>query len=190
MRQNLIKLGLTIKKLRKEQNLTLTTLSEMTDLTAGLLSRIENFRTIPSLPVLLKIAKALKVPPADLLFGIGDFAMPAWLLIRKNERIMVERENNEGFHYEELLDRDISGNNLQVMVLTIDSGAVREKVKTDGDQFIYILKGNITYFLEDEKIDLSEGDVLFFSGNLAHVPENHSNETAVLLAVYLLKEAK
>ena len=190
MRQNLIKLGLTIRKLRKAQNRTLTTLSEMTDLTAGLLSRIENFRTIPSLPVLLKIAKALKVSPADLLFGIGDSAMPAWLLIRKNERMMIERENNKGFHYEELLDRDISSNNLQVMVLTIDSGAVREKVKTDGDQFIYILKGNITYFLEDEKIDLSEGDALFFSGNLAHVPENHSNETAVLLAVYLLKEAK
>jgi quercetin dioxygenase-like cupin family protein/DNA-binding Xre family transcriptional regulator len=189
MRQNLIQLGLTIKSFRKTQALTLTTLSEMTGLTAGLLSRIENFRTIPSLPVLLKIAEALKVSPAELLSGIGDSPIPAWTLIRKHERTIIERENSEGFIYEKLLDREVSGSNLQTMVLNVEPGAVREKVKTDGEQFIYILEGNIVFSLGDESINLNEGDLLFFDGNIAHVPENHSTETAVLLAVYLLKEA-
>lgn len=190
MRQNLIKLGLSIKTFRKEQNLTLAALSEITNLTAGLLSRIENFRTIPSLPVLLKIAEALKVTPAELLSGIGETVSPDWTLVRKNERTAVERENNKGFMYEMLLDTESSGCNLQSMVLSITPGAVREKVKTDGDQFIFILKGNIVFCLGDEKISLSEGDILFFDGNIEHVPQNHSNKTAVLLAVYLLKEEK
>ncbi len=190
MRQNLIKLGLSIKTFRKEQNLTLAALSEMTDLTAGLLSRIENFRTIPSLPVLLKIAEALKVTPAELLSGIGETASPGWTLVRKNERTAVERENNKGFMYEMLLDTESSGCNLQSLVLNIEPGAVREKVKTDGDQFIFILKGNIIFYLGDEKINLSEGDILFFDGNIEHVPQNPGNKTAVLLAVYYLKEAK
>ena len=190
MRQNLIKLGLAIKTFRKEQNLTLATLSEMTGLTAGLLSRIENFRTIPSLPVLLKIAEALKVSPAELLAGIGETEASEWMLIRKNERPVIERENNQGFVYEMLLDREVSSCNLQSLVLSIEPGAVREKVKTDGEQFIYILEGDIVFCLGDKKINLSKGDLLFFDGNIEHVPENHGNTTASLLAVYFLKEAK
>jgi transcriptional regulator with XRE-family HTH domain len=189
MRQNLIKLGSSIKTFRKEQDLTLTALSEKTGLTAGLLSRIENFRTIPSLPVLLKIADALQVSASELLAGIGTDS-PGWTLVRKNERTRVERENSSGFIYEMLLDKDSAGCNLQTFVLSIEPGAVRERVKTDGDQFVFILKGNIVFCLEDEKISLSEGDILFFDGNIEHVPENPGNETAVLLAVYLLKEAK
>ena len=190
MRQNLIKLGSSIKAFRKEQNLTLAALSKTTGLTAGLLSRIENFRTIPSLPVLLKIAEALKVTPAELLSGIGETVSPEWTLVRKDDRAAVERENNKGFMYEMLLDTESSGCNLQTLILNIEPGATRKKVKTDGDQFIFVLKGNIIFYLRDEKINLSEGDILFFDGNIEHVPENPGSETAVLLAVYLLKEAK
>jgi len=190
MRRNLIKLGSSIKSLRKDKDLTLAALSEMTGLTAGLLSRIENFRTIPSLPVLLKIAAALKVTPAELLSDIGKISSLAWTLVRKNERTMIERENSKGFMYEMLLDTESSGCNLQTLLLNIEPGAMREKVKTDGDQFIFILKGNIVFNLGGEKINLNEGDILFFDGNIEHVPENHGSETAVLLAVYLLKEAK
>ena len=190
MRQNLIKLGSSIKSFRKEQNLTLAILSELTGLTAGLLSRIENFRTLPSLPVLLKIAEALKVTPAELLSGIGETSSPAWTLVRKDDRAAVERENNKGFMYEMLLDTESLGCNLQTLILNIEPGAVREKVKTDGDQFIFVLKGNIIFYLGDEKINLSEGDILFFDGNIEHVPENPGSEIAILLAVYLLKEAK
>jgi transcriptional regulator with XRE-family HTH domain len=175
---------------RKEQGLTLKELSEKTKLTAGLLSKIENFRTIPSLPVLVKIATALDVQPSKFLEGIGGSPQQKWLLIKKEERLVVERENNTGFTYEKLLDTDSSGINLQSMIVTILPGATREKVTTEGDQFILILKGDIDFLLEHEKVVLSEGDFLFFDGNIEHVPQNSTNEPAVLLAVYLLKDIK
>jgi transcriptional regulator with XRE-family HTH domain len=190
MRQNLIKLGSAIKSFRKEKNLTLTVLSEKTGLTAGLLSRIENFRTIPSLPVLLKIAAALEVQPAELMAGIGEKKSPKWVLVRENERTQLERENSRGFSYETLLDTESVGCNLQTLILNIEPGAEREKVTTDGDQFIFILKGSIIFSLGEGKINMSEGDILFFDGSIEHVPENPGTEPAVLLAVYLLKEAK
>jgi transcriptional regulator with XRE-family HTH domain len=188
MRQNLIKLGSAIRKFRKEQNLTLAELSHSTQLTAGLLSRIENFRTIPSLPVLLKIADALSVTPSELLAGIGETQTPAWTLVKKDERISVERENSQGFKYEMLLDTESSGCNLQSLVLSIEPGANREMVTTDGDEFIFILKGTIIFKLGEDAIEMNEGDILFFDGNIEHVPENPGSETAILLAVYLLKE--
>ena len=48
MREQLIVLGTRIKKIRKERKMTLQALADRTGLTAGLLSKIENFRTIPS----------------------------------------------------------------------------------------------------------------------------------------------
>lgn len=56
MNEQLTCLGMRLKELRRKRLLTLQQLAERTELTAGLLSKIENFRTIPSLPVLLSIA--------------------------------------------------------------------------------------------------------------------------------------
>ena len=89
---------------------------------------------------------------------------------------------------EMLLDIESPKCNLQSIVLSIEPEALGERVKTDGDQFIYILKGCIVFCLGDEKINLNEGDFLFFDGKVEHVCENHGKETAVLLGVYLLKE--
>ncbi len=188
MRQHLVKLGLLIKSFRKAQNLTLTMLSERTGLTAGLLSQIENFRTIPSLPVLLKIAEALNILPAELLAGVGETTAPEWTLIKKTDRLQVERENNDGFIHEMLLDMESPKCNLQSLILSIEPGALGDKVKTAGDQFIYMLKGSIIFCLGSDKIALSEGDFLFFDGNIEHVCENPGTETAKLLGVYLIQE--
>ena len=61
MREQLTALGCRIRDLRKQRNMTLQELGEKTHLTAGLLSKIENFRTVPSLPVLAEIARALGI---------------------------------------------------------------------------------------------------------------------------------
>ncbi|WP_394801049.1 helix-turn-helix domain-containing protein [Niabella ginsengisoli] len=45
--------------------MTITTIAGKADVSNGLISRIENGRTIPSLPVLLSIVNALGVPVAD-----------------------------------------------------------------------------------------------------------------------------
>ncbi|MDD5699537.1 MAG: XRE family transcriptional regulator [Victivallaceae bacterium] len=190
MRENLIKLGISIKSQRRKCGMTLAEVAEKTGLTGGLLSKIENFRAIPSLPVLLKIAAALQITPAELLSGIGETAAAEWTVVRKKDRITVERESSRGFTYEMLLDREVADSNLQTLVLSIEPGAVREKVKTDGREFVYILKGEIVFWLRDEKIELSEGDLLFFDGRIEHVPENPGSETAALLVVYLLNETK
>jgi len=188
MRENLIKLGTVIKSRRKECGMTLQEVADRTGLTSGLLSKVENFRAIPSLPVLLKIAAALRISAAELLEGIDGNGPGRWLLVRKQERRDVERENSRGMHYQSLLDTASSGIHLQAMVLTIEPGAVRERVTTEGDQFILILQGRIDYLLDRERLTLEEGDSLFFDGNIPHVPENPSAEPAVLLAIYLLKE--
>ena len=48
----LIGIGKRIKEIRKKQHITINTLATNAQVSNGLISRIENGRTIPSLPVL------------------------------------------------------------------------------------------------------------------------------------------
>ncbi len=186
MRHNLIKLGLTIKTVRKEKGLTLRELSEKTGLTGGLLSKIENFRTVPSLPVLVNIASALEVTPSRLLEGVGELENKSWMLSKSSEQKGIEREESKGFFYKNLLETVSSEINLQVFTLTIMPGGKRDFVMTEGDEFIYLLEGKLEFILGEESIELEEGDLLFFDGTIPHVPRNHGSIPAVLLAVYLV----
>ena len=61
MEDILVNLGKQLKKVRLSKNLSLKQVAEMSDVSTGLISKIENFRTTPSLPVLLKIMQSLEI---------------------------------------------------------------------------------------------------------------------------------
>jgi transcriptional regulator with XRE-family HTH domain len=187
---DLIQLGLRVREARKARNLTLETLARRIGLTKGLLSKIENFRAIPSLPVLAKIAEGLNVDMSELVKGIsGDRAEP-YVLVRAGERAAVERDEAVGFLYQALVSRPAGDSVFESFVLTLQPDARRAMISTEGEQFLYILKGRIQFHLGKEALSLDEGDALFFDGRIPHVPKNPTRQPAVLLTVYLVKNAK
>ena len=61
MEDVLINLGKQIKKVRKKRNLSLREVAKLSGVSIGLISKIENYRTTPSLTVLLKIMRSLEM---------------------------------------------------------------------------------------------------------------------------------
>ena len=57
-----VAIGREVRAFRKQQNITVADLSAMTDLSIGMLSKIENGNTSPSLTTLQTLAQALSVP--------------------------------------------------------------------------------------------------------------------------------
>lgn len=64
-------LGKLIKEKRKEKRLTLAKLGELSNLTHGYLSNIENSNKKPSPEVLKKLGRILEIPYSTLLFEAG-----------------------------------------------------------------------------------------------------------------------
>lgn len=58
--------GDVIRRMRKERGLTQERLAERADIATDYLGFIERGENVPTLPVILKIARGLKVPPAEL----------------------------------------------------------------------------------------------------------------------------
>ncbi len=190
MYDQLIALGGKIKALRKSRHLTLQALAEQCGLTAGLLSKIENARTVPSLPVLMTLASVLGMDLSELFEGIVCFSKkPKWFLMKSGEQQPLEREDGSGIQYSMILETALCAVNLQVMIVTVQPGAQRHAVTGEADEMIYLLSGKMIYRIGDEAIPMSRGDTLFFDGNLPHVPTNPFDSPAVLLVCYFLREA-
>lgn len=189
MNTELARMGGRLRELRKEQKMTLQELAKKTGLSAGLLSKIENFRAVPSLPVLLAIAAALE---ADIGAIFAPAAAPPprrrWLVIRREDAGTVDREESSGFEYKLILESKLSGDRLQVMLVAVQPGARREKVTGEGVELLYLLSGEVRYHLDDEYVDLRAGDTLFFDSRLPHLPENRADAPAVMLVHYFLDE--
>lgn len=152
----------------------------------GLLSRIENGRTVPSLPVLLSLIQALKVPMDAFFEGI-DVAPPAPYVHRKAvEYAPFGKEAAAGFLYAHILNQNVLNVALQASILTLQPGSQQEPVTTDGYEFKYMLKGEVEYHLGNDTVLLQTGDSLFFNGQIPHVPVNRTAEPASLLVIYLL----
>lgn len=177
-------LALNLKRLRLKQGLTLDRLAEATGATKGLLSQIENFRVLPSIPMLYKLAAALQVAPADLLMPPSP-SVP-WVHTPAGAGETVEREFPEsGFLYQALA-RNKTGKLMEPFLLTIPPGSVRPPVTTAGDEYLYLVKGRLTFHLGDETIPLKTGDSLYFDGRIPHTPKNPGDGDAKLLVVYAL----
>ena len=183
---NLIQVGLRVREARKARGETLDDLAVKTGLSKGLLSKVENFRALPSLPVLAQIATALGVDMAELVKGIGADSSKPYVLVRADERTPVDRDDAVGFRYEAMTARGSVDSLVQTFVLTIKPGGRRSLVSTEGEQFVYLLSGTLDFVIGDERVAMRPGDALAFDGRVPHVPENHGETNAELLAVYIL----
>ncbi len=190
MRNNLVTLGQTIKTLRKEHGLTLSDIAARAGISAALLSKIENFRTVPSLPVLLKIARVLDASLADLVRNVSTHEQKPYHLVRECEAERAERECSSGFEYRALADLGWKHGAFQAFLVTLSPGAQREPVVTDGDEFIFMLQGSMLFQLGEAAISLNRGDSLFFDGRISHVPQNQSGSETLFLVVYLIENAE
>ncbi len=175
-----------IKTLRIEKGITLQVLSERANLTKGLISKIENSRTIPSLPAFLSLMHALEINPKDFFEAISTFKGQNYVHIKRKEYKHLKKEDRPGFDYRYILAQSIQGCTMETVLLTIKPKAESKATTTDGFEFKYLISGDCDYYIQDEKISLREGDSIYFDASKPHYPLNTSKRKVVMLVFYFL----
>ncbi len=186
--EKLSRIGKRIKELRTERKLNLATVAQKADITAGLLSRIENFRTIPSLPVLNAIADALEVSMSDLVKNVSTGKSEAYILIRGEELEEEPREDSRGLSYFPVINEPIQGINLSTYIVRIPANTLRPAISTEATEFLHMISGEVLYGIDQETIHLKAGDCLFFDGNIPHSVQNDTDTEAVMIKNYYFKD--
>lgn len=179
-------IGKKMRTIRQQQNLRLHEVAQVAGVSKSLLSKIENGRSVPSVPVLLSLIKALNVEYSAFFEGIEAESEAPFIHKKHDQYVYIEKESAIGFVYQHILSKHTSHVVVDAVLLDLQPHSQREKVTTDGYEFKFVLKGEVEYHIGDDIVHMETGDSLFFDGRIPHVPTNSSEEVCSMLVVYLL----
>ena len=176
-------IGKRIRELRRNR-LTLSELAKLSQVSVGLLSRLENGIGNPQFAALNAIARALDVDVYTFFQSPDTTAKP----LRRGERTSVLIQNT-GVELE-LLTPTLAAAQ-QVGLVTVLIHLPREQTDswvegsaTSRMQLEVILKGSVSYEVESEQYRLDEGDSIMFDASRRHRRTNPSRtDTATIFSV-------
>ena len=178
---DLTAIGNFIKQRRLDQGLSIRDLSEKSGIAAGTISQIETGKTSPNLTSLNSICNALRFPVSALFIENSSDKIK---LVRKNERKPFIRNISNG---KELLESNITKGDNEMWGSIIemppksDSGPYYYH---EGEEFVFILKGTITFDLENNPpYVLNEHDTLYYPNFIGHRWVNESESPVQMLIV-------
>lgn len=189
--KDILQIGKRIKEIRLQKDFKLVEIAIKANISKGLLSKIENGRSVPSLPVLFEIIAAIEENPASFFEGIKHLTQhPLYFLLKEADYQPVIKEDSVGFNYFSIISQTFHDIIFNASLLILEPQAKREMVTTDGFEYIYLIEGDIEYKLGNENISMNQGDSLFFDGRTPHLKINNTPKTAKILVIYLLFNSK
>ncbi len=178
-----VAIGREVKGFRNKLGMTVVELAKLAELSPGMLSKIENGQTSPSLATLKSLAGALNVPVTSLFRQFEEERGASY--VPAGEGIEIERRGTRAGHYYRLLGHTVGGAvtvEPYLINLTKDSD-VFPIFQHDGTEFIYILSGEMDYRHGNKVYTMKPGDSLYFDADAPHGPENLNNLPIVFLSV-------
>lgn len=169
-------LGASIRAARKAAQLTLSELARRTDLSQPFLSQVENGNTTPSVINLHRIAQTLGTTAHDLLEQSNRSPV-------KVVRAKEARRYNLG--PSAVLRFCVTGTRLMdCNEVTAEPHSAAESGTTHaGEEFVYVISGEIRLNIDGQDVALRAGDTVYYSASVLHQWFNDTDETAVFLFV-------
>lgn len=181
--------GAQVRSTRKALGVTLSDLARMASISLGMLSKIENGQTSPSLATLQSLASALNVPIATF-FATFDEKREA-TFVRAGQGLAIERRGSSKGHLYQLLGHSLrSATKVEPYLITLDDTSDAYPIfQHAGVEFIYMIAGEVAYRHGDATYVLHPGDSLFFDAEAPHGPLELRRLPAVYLSVIVTPPA-
>lgn len=173
VRDNMLEasIGREVREFRTKQGMTVARLANLAGLSAGMLSKIENGNTSPSLATLQALSRALHVPVTAFFRRFEEVRDASF--VPAGHGLKIERRGTRAGHQYELLGHTIGkrlGMEPYLITLTTESD-VFPLFQHAGVEFIHMLEGKVVYRHSDKTYTLTPGDSLFFDADAPHGPE-------------------
>jgi transcriptional regulator with XRE-family HTH domain len=164
-------LGAKIRVIRRERDLSVSDLASAANISAGMLSKIENGQISPSLSTLQSIAGALNVS-LSLLFAASEQRRDC-SFVRAKQGVVIERRGTKAGHVYQLLGHAIGGDVVvePYMITLQEEAEPFTAFQHSGMEFIYMLTGEVIYRHGDNAYRLRAGDSILFDSSALHGPE-------------------
>ena len=177
-------LGSRIHEARQLRGLTLQDLSSRTGISLETLEKVEANKMIPPLGELIKLGKALEMK-------MGYFISPGvekpMTVVHSDKRPVVSRHGKKkseqyGYFYESLAPEK-ADRFMEPFLITMVPSEVKELSTHDGQEFIFVLEGEMRAQVGDQVEILKAGDAVYYDSSHSHLVKCHGDRPAKILAV-------
>ncbi|MBL8576986.1 MAG: helix-turn-helix domain-containing protein [Mesorhizobium sp.] len=168
-----VAIGREVRAFRKKLGITVADLAQATNLSLGMLSKIENGITSPSLTTLQALSRALGVPVTAFFRRFEEERSAVF--VKAGEGVEIERRGTRAGHQYSLLghvDANNSGVVVEPYLITLSGTSdIFPTFQHEGMEFIYMLEGEVIYRHGSHLFHMQPGDSLFFDADAPHGPE-------------------
>lgn len=166
-------IGHEVRTLRKALGITGSDLAAATGISLGMLSKIENGNTSPSLTTLQALAQSLGVPVTAFFRRFEEVRNATF--VKAGEGVEMERRGTRAGHQYNLLGhigQNASGVVVEPYLITLTADSdVFPTFQHEGLEFLYMLEGSVRYRHGDRLYLMEPGDSLHFDADAPHGPE-------------------
>ena len=174
-----IDVGNRLRQLREMRKISMRSLAQLSGLSANALSMIERGKTSPSVSTLYRLADALGIPVTDFFSPGTARNNVVFLKAEERPRLPFLRGLWEGLGGEQFTSR------VTPFMMTLENGASSgpNSVVHTGHEFVYCIRGQLEYLVENQVFMLEAGDSLLFAARLEHRWRNPGNVVTNVLIV-------
>ena len=160
-----------LREERRRLGLTLQEVARRSGLSLGMISKIENAQTSPSLNTLARLSQALEVPITTFFRGFEEERDASF--VKAGEGIEIVRQGTRhGHRYELLAAAKGAKSHVQPFLVTLTQESEAFPLfQHEGVEFLYSLEGTLVYRYGQQTYEMAPGDSLMFDGQVPHGPE-------------------
>jgi transcriptional regulator with XRE-family HTH domain len=176
--------GSRLREFRRQQSMSLERAAELVGVPASTLSRIENRKMSPTLDLILKIVRAMKLHPYDVLGR--DVSVPQAGVVSVTRKGQAEFTELPNIFYAPL-HPDTEPGGMKAILVTLFARSVKEYgglTAHAGEEFLYVLTGILELNFEGRPpVTLAAGDSIMFDSHIPHAYVAVGEAQAKLLIV-------
>jgi len=179
--------GGKIKQIREMKKVSVEELAERSGMDTSMIIKIEEEKNVPSLAPLIKIARALGVRLGTFLDDSDSYGP---VVVRSGEYQKGARFTSQTSEAREHLNFfslafDKAGRNMEPFIVDIEPGLQSDYMLSshEGEEFIYVLEGEIEINYGKEVYRLAKGDSIYLDSIVLHNVHAGNNNSAKILAV-------
>jgi transcriptional regulator with XRE-family HTH domain len=175
-----VQLPQNLRRLRREQGLTLDALSERSGVSRAMISKIERATAVPTATVLGKLSAALEVGLSQL---VGNARARKPVLLPEIEQA-IYRDPESGLERRSLSplfpDRSVD---FVLNTLPARSHVVFPGHHQGVEEYLFVRRGKLIVVTEDQRHLVTQGSTLFYPGHTVHEFHNETDEMAEFFIV-------
>ena len=189
MSNNNSSVGSKIKTIRESKNLSIEEISESSGLSIEQITSIEEGQNLPSLGPLIKIARALGVRLGTFMDdndSLGPVVCRAADRERANSISFSNGATDARKHMEyHPLAQQKAGRHMEPFIIDInpEENQAYKLSAHEGEEFIYVMQGEVEVEYGKEKYSLKEGDSIYYDSIVKHHLHGAPGKSAKILAL-------